>query len=208
MEQFEDPRKQGVYRQKHIFNMIRTGYTDLAHLSSPLASLVNDRIKSLNGKEENVAVQIRRGNKKPLEWKYHKTYTPLESYLSTALNSTSDRSLPDYPKDYTPNILLASDDAAVFQMREVNILAARDVLGAAQKNLLPKTPFWTSGEDSIWTKSLEERRDMAKSYVLDMQILGEAISRPLSRAKGSNGWAVCSVGTYACRILAIAMGYA
>ena len=125
-EHFEDGRKKGsVERKKPLFDMLRTGYEALFHLTGGDARYLEKRTRNLRADTEDdgmtVGIHVRRGDRRPFEFQYQKSYIPLDTYLQSAKDS-----IPLSLQQSTPNsnskfkILLASDDPDVYTSPEFN----------------------------------------------------------------------------------------
>jgi hypothetical protein len=116
MEHFEDGKKMGVMRQHKIFGMMRAGYEALfqGKLNDDDQAYLNDRTAELNGMIRNeggeeIGLHVRHGDRHPLEYQYQKSYIPLEKYLKTAQNLTTQAATPA-----SSRILIASDDPDIY----------------------------------------------------------------------------------------------
>ncbi len=116
MDHFEDGKKMGVMRQHKIFGMMRAGYEALfeGKLNDDDEAYLNGRVIELNNSIRNtggeeIGVHVRHGNRHPLEYQYQKSYIPLEKYLDTAHNLTTQTTNPA-----SAQILIASDDPDIY----------------------------------------------------------------------------------------------
>lgn len=132
-EAFEDPRKMEVYRQRPIFDLARSGYQTLFHLTPPDQKYVDDRVlemleKTLRPPPEVqngivIGVHVRHGDRRPYEFQYRDSYMPLDRYadktrelLHAAFNNTDANGSENAEKHSV--ILVASDDPDVYESEE------------------------------------------------------------------------------------------
>jgi hypothetical protein len=118
MDHFEDARKMGVMRQHKVFGMMRIGYEALfqGKLNDEDEAYFRDRVAELDSSTriqggEEIGVHVRHGDRHPLEYQYQKSYIPLEKYLDTAYNLSSQW---PRPASSPTHILIASDDPDVY----------------------------------------------------------------------------------------------
>ncbi|KAF2178535.1 hypothetical protein K469DRAFT_328946 [Zopfia rhizophila CBS 207.26] len=158
-EEYEDPTKMEVQRQRNIFALLRTGYEALFNLRTDDAKYVTDRIKSLYGPITeaggiSIGIHVRRGDKHPYEFQYSKDYIPLDRYVDTARDIYIDRFEDEgpnaekknkhrsvepkvAPRHTTSKLILASDDPDVYETPEMgHTLRAQDRIILATKATL------------------------------------------------------------------------
>ncbi|EEH19082.1 hypothetical protein PABG_01401 [Paracoccidioides brasiliensis Pb03] len=129
-DKFEDGHKMGVYRQKAMFDFLRSGYDALFHLTGDDAAYLEQRVKELNVSVRNrggieVGLHVRHGDRHPMEFQYQKSYLPLEIYTEAAYDIISSfrksniNPTASLGRDKS-SILLASDDPDVYMAREMS----------------------------------------------------------------------------------------
>ncbi|TVY71423.1 hypothetical protein LSUE1_G008521 [Lachnellula suecica] len=134
-DNYEDPRKMEVYRQKPIFEFARLGYEALFQLSNEDATYVEKRIGELQfqtmlPEEEKVngtiiGVHVRHGDRRPYEFQYRDSYVPLDRYSDKArelMHQVFNNSGPDGGHNTLAEIhsimVVASDDPEVYESEE------------------------------------------------------------------------------------------
>jgi hypothetical protein len=126
-EQFEDAHKMEVYRLKKFFDFMRIGYEALFDLTGEdgayLVSRVDDLNNTIRGKGGlEIGIHVRHGDRHPMEYKYQKSYLPLEKYVEAARDIIADfgnsTSKEDFPSMMASKMLLASDDPDVYHAPE------------------------------------------------------------------------------------------
>ena len=169
-EEFEDPKKMGVERQRPIFEMMRRGYDALFEISGEDGTFVatrvgelNDTIRAKGGIE--VGMHIRHGDRHPLEFQYQKSYIPLANYVEAARDLIFERfeksghdGQEDTDAEMASRFVVASDDPEVYDAEEIKrggvraqgriSLASKSKLeaGANAKNgKLSETLGWEGG---------------------------------------------------------------
>jgi hypothetical protein len=176
---YEDARKMEVYRLKQFFNFMRAGYEALFDLKGEDGDYLATRVDNLNttirGKGGlEIGVHVRHGDNHPKEFKYQKSYLPLETYvnaardiLTTEFGNSSTEGSEDFPSEMSSKMLLASDDPDVYRAPEfVEALKAQTHITLASKSNLDqgssgpadanlgfeggffKDVFWSLGEPS------------------------------------------------------------
>ncbi|PGH18760.1 hypothetical protein AJ79_00173 [Helicocarpus griseus UAMH5409] len=177
-DKFEDAHKMGIHRQKNIFNLLRTGYEALFHLTGDDAKYLSQRLHELNTSIRakggiEVGIHVRHGDRHPMEFQYQKSYLPLELYIDTAYDIlTSFRRSNIKPTPFLgpdrSRILLASDDPDVYSAGEmvdtekaqsmISLVSksALDAATAAQggsKNMMDGNIGWEGGffRDMFWS---------------------------------------------------------
>lgn len=200
VDQFEDPLKMEVLRQIKIFDLVRQGYEALFRLGLREDSLsaVEDRKHATPGPV--VAVHIRRGDGRPLDWGFKKIgYVPLEKYSEAASNLFVAANLVG-----NGVIVCASDDP--------DICSAPEFTGFEPAQNLPQPPTHRLGAridtpnspgfiaEDFWNMDMGRRAQMGISYVRDLKIMGELAARAGSSA-------VCDVASVTCRLVAVVMGW-
>ena len=157
-EEFEDPRKMEVYRQKPMFDLARAGYEALFHLSDEDQTYVTNRVTELTSKTvleppepENgiiIGVHVRHGDRHPYEFQYRDSYVPLERYTEKArdilhqtFNGTGPAGDENMAAEMHSLFVVASDDPDVYESDEFSHasraqeqirLASKTALGASQ----------------------------------------------------------------------------
>ena len=183
-----------VMRQVNIFGLLRTGYEDLFHLVDSDTEYLNKRLHELDSqtRAQNgimVGVHVRHGDRSPLEFKYQRSYIPLEHYADAAqdfianLNSIKNGSKPTHLSETASKIILASDDPDVYNSSTFSsALSAQEMILLGSKSDLDASPppslnspfadenisweggfsadvFWGLGSSSEPSSSLRERDD-------------------------------------------------
>lgn len=150
-EEFEDPRKMEVYRQKPIFSLARVGYEALFRLSSADQMYVSDRISELSKKttlasEEprngiTIGIHVRHGDRHPYEFQYQDSYVPLDRYgdkarelVQQALNETNLGGDDRLAVERDSLMIVASDDPDVYESDEfANASRAQEQINLASR---------------------------------------------------------------------------
>lgn len=195
--QFEDPRKMEVMRQVKIFDIVRQGYEALFRLglTDDALSAVEDRKHATPGPA--VAVHIRRGDGRPLDWGFKKLgYVPLEKYAEVARNLLEIGDI-----DKTGIIVCASDDPAICSAPDFEGFEPAQYVPPHQpkpRTDTPNAPGFVA--EDFWKMNMDQRVEMGKSYVKDLKIMGELAARP-------GGGAVCDISSVTCRLVAVIMGW-
>lgn len=189
-----------VMRQVKIFDIVRQGYEALFRLglTEDGLSAVEDRKHATPGPA--VAVHIRRGDGRPLDWGFKQIgYVPLEKYAEAARNLLE---IEDIDKNGT--IVCASDDPA--------ICSAPNFAGFEPAQYVPQPPPHQPKPridtpnapgfiaENFWNMNMDQRAQMGKSYVMDLKIMGELAAR-------AGGSAICDISSVTCRLLAVIMGW-
>ena len=204
VEKFEDPRGVGVVRQRHIFALMRDGFEALFRLRPEDEAYVMERMREglsdNEGRALTVGMHVRHGDRHPWEFAFQESYLPLQRYADAARQNIG--------KEAATRVLLASDDPAVFDAPEMaGMERAQDryqldgsLLTSANVNLtggITASGFWAMGLDPEVKaqEALRLRMEIAKSYLLDLAVLGRADR------------VVCAVSSVACRLLAVMMGW-
>lgn len=142
-EEFENPKKMEVFRQEPIFQLARVGYEALFHLSTSDAVYVASRVASfrkqtsltmnVNNEEDAqnesngllIGIQIRHGDRHPLEFQYSDAYIPTDTYANTArevlyqhFNNSATNGEEDLMAEMKSLMLIASDDPTVYESIE------------------------------------------------------------------------------------------
>ena len=154
-------------RQANIFGLLRAGYEDLFHLVDPDAEYLNKRLHELDSQIRAqsgiiVGVHVRHGDRHPLEFKYQRSYIPLEHYADAAQKlianpySIKNGSKPTHLSETASRTVLASDDPDVYNSstfssaisaQEMILLASKSPLDASHPSL-PNSPF--ADENISW----------------------------------------------------------
>lgn len=125
-EEYEDPKKMEVYRQKPIFEFARLGYEELFNLSYSDAAYVQDRVAELKelstaNKEGSrgliVGVHVRHGDRHPFEFQYMDSYVPLDRYTDKAQELIHEASKESALVQHSM-LVVASDDPDVYEAEE------------------------------------------------------------------------------------------
>jgi hypothetical protein len=157
-EEFEDPRKMEVYRQKPMFDFARAGYEALFHFADADQTYVENRVSELTlrtllepPEPENgliIGIHVRHGDRHPYEFQYRDSYVPLERYgekardlLHRAFNGTGPDGDQNIAAEMRSLFVVASDDPEVYESDEFSHasraqeqirLASKTALGASQ----------------------------------------------------------------------------
>jgi len=196
-DEFEDPRKMEVYRQKPIFALARLGYEKLFHLADADQVYVDKRIADfvskvirpdselING--QITGIHVRRGDRHPYEFQYRDSYIPLNIYieeaqelLTLAFNwSGLDTSMYAAAEAHCIT-LVASDDPEVYASDEFsNALRAQDVIKLASAE--PSSP---QASASAIRKFIDESVGWEGGFFSSMfWSLGKPTSVPASAAE-------------------------
>jgi hypothetical protein len=202
MDHFEDGRKMGVFRQHNIFAMMRAGYEALfeGKLNDEDQSYLYDRLAELNnsirwlGREE-VGIHVRHGDRHPLEYQYQKSYIPLEKYLDTARNFSTQAQpsttfshiiiASDDPDIYIDPLITSSTDPKVEKAQSHITLASKKSLAASGKIGLG----WEGGffKDVFWALGVPAKPQVPRSADLAQPTRGQAdsgtASSPAAKSK-------------------------
>lgn len=161
-DEWEDPTKMRVERQRKIFDLLRVGYMSLFQLRPDDATYVTERTSSIYGPVLaeggiSIGIHVRRGDKHPYEYQYSKDYIPIGRYVDVARDiyidriengggkSKKKRSIENntlFARHTTSKLVVASDDPVVYETPELGpnsiraqeriILATKATLEAAQ----------------------------------------------------------------------------
>lgn len=231
-EEFIQPRKHGIEKSRHIFDLLRRGYHDLFHLTGELALYADSRIARFKDESEIVVgVHIRRGNLHPYEAQFRQDYIPPERYgvaahnlmgsmLEHALNDTNN--VVTATKITDGRLLLATDDPEMFDSAELLQSASPLAIQKAQERfqLATKlTPDLTaSGEpfrdpDSVFIKYVDEPHGFEGGFYPcseAAQQMRELVARAYFldlAVLGSSDGIVCGIASSTCRILGVMLGW-
>ncbi|KAI9792073.1 MAG: hypothetical protein M1816_003055 [Peltula sp. TS41687] len=216
-EEYEDPYRSDVLRQKPISDLAREGYEALFHLRPEEAAYVQERKTQLieDDGRRLVGVHIRHGDHHPWEFEHHKSYLPLETYISTAVElnlSLEHHQTAQQQQKTTTTILLASDDPQVYT--DLQSLHSATTRAQPQVSYPESGNIW-SGEGGFSNKKFQSLLNsttstadasqvarktieaLARSYFLDLAMLGQTETEAV----------VCAVSSVTCRLLAVMMGW-
>lgn len=150
-DEFEDPKKMEVYRQKPIYALARAGYEALFMLNEVDQKYVEDRALSLlhttihsNNYDEAgivVGIHVRHGDRHPFEFQYKDSYFPLDHYGDTArqamisaLSNTGPDGGENKMAETNSVFVVASDDPDVYDADEfAHTQRAQEVILLASK---------------------------------------------------------------------------
>lgn len=142
---------------KEIYQMAHEGYKALFKLRKDDAEHVKSRLAELRESKtaqnkKLIGVHIRRGDRHPFEFQYQHGYIPAGKYMDAA------RLLTEGEEKST--ILLASDDADLYQQDEVNgtLRAQQQIRLASKKQLQEGGLGWEGGffSDAFWSVGVPE----------------------------------------------------
>ena len=170
-EFFEDGREVGVGRQKAVFDMLRKGYEAMFTLNEEDQEYVVQRTMDLDSTVRadggvEIGVQVRHGDRHPLEFQYQRSYIPLSRYVEAAFQLATTR---QKDKMHAATVLLlASDDPDVYALPEAKYaqraqsyisLASKKTLGKAEAKRFDKGLGWEGGffKDVFWSLGLPPR---------------------------------------------------
>lgn len=144
-----------VSRQEPIFNLARAGYEALFNLTEPDNSYVSARVDEFHTKttlenNENglvIGIQVRHGDRHPLEFQYRDAYIPNSVYADTAretlyqtFNSTGKDGNEDMMAEMHSLMIVGSDDPDVYESIEFSHSPrAQDVIRLALKPAVKET---------------------------------------------------------------------
>lgn len=152
-EEFEDPRKMEVYRQKPMFDLARAGYEALFTLAKDDSLYVQNRISTMKKKTQMaegngmiLGIHVRHGDRRPYEFQYRDAYIPLPNYSDKArsiLKSTYNHSGPNGGENLLAEMhslmVVASDDPDVYESDEFShAWRAQDLIHLAAHTTRPK----------------------------------------------------------------------
>lgn len=183
-----------VMRQVKIFDIVRQGYEALFQLGGEDLSVVENRKHATSGPA--VAVHIRRGDGRPLDWGFKKLgYVPLARYAEVARNISTTTN--------AGTIVCASDDPAICAAPEFAGFEPAQYIPPSAHRLesridTPNAPGFIA--EDFWKMTMTQRAQIGKSYLRDLKILGELAAR-------AGGGAVCDVASVTCRLIAVIMGW-
>jgi hypothetical protein len=229
VEEFEDAHGMGVQRQKNIFDMMRAGYKALFRLAEADRDFLKTRLHYIDSQIRShnglmLGVHVRHGDRHPKEYKYQKSYLPLERYPAAAEKASEEFASQDVGIDtLNSRIVVASDDPAVYSASEFsNALRAQYLQSLTSDSsstdfsvaLSGKAPGFEGGfsqqaflqlgqakdkaldVDAKPTEAVRKLRSVvARSYLLDLAVLQ------------TSDVVVCTVSSSACRLLAVMMGW-
>lgn len=225
----------GVLRQNYIFAFARAGYEALFRLSQEDADYESLRKQELDAHIIDggmmIGVHVRRGDLHPLEFKYHKSYIPLERYVaaSRALIAEAfegkDAAEASIGKTMSKFILATADPGLYGSARLSQTLRAQD------KVLLEEISGWKGGFSPAVFWSLGASPSSATT-IRSLASLGNGNDAPEARPAaepseqalhlrslvgrsyvldlailGHSDRIVCTVSSLACRLLAVIMGW-
>ncbi|KAL3423859.1 hypothetical protein PVAG01_05606 [Phlyctema vagabunda] len=157
-EEFENPKKMEVMRQRPMFEMAREGYEGLFNLAGTDAQYVESRILDLQSKTMMpppdtgsglvIGVHVRHGDRRPYEFQYKDSYVPLERYSDMArdfiydtFNSSGADGGEDLMAEMKSILVVASDDPDVYDSDEFShaYRAQEQIKLASKKTLVDPT---------------------------------------------------------------------
>ena len=175
---YEDGHKMGAFRQKEIFQMMRTGYEALFHLTDDDKKYLQEWMTSLNGKSRErgglqVGIHIRHGDRHPYEFQYQKSYIPLPNYIETAQQILEDSTGSEEERNATAlrsRLLIASDDPDVYESPElegVGAMRAQMRLSLASQRTAPDESgqmVWEGGffRNVFWSLGLSPEEEIPR----------------------------------------------
>lgn len=142
--EFLQLHRTGAAQSRRIYELLRTGYEDLFHLTGEDALYYNSRmVKLREGTYGSViGMHLRRGDLHPIEHQFSGDYLPLERYATAAhtlLRSRLSESDADhFNKDLEhthSSLLLASDDPEIVSSSELKEVASPLVIQKAQERI-------------------------------------------------------------------------
>lgn len=162
--EFANPRRSGVDKDRAIYDLLRSGYDDLFGLLGEDAAFAAHQSSVLRRASERsgipvVGMHIRRGDVHPYELQFSNDYLPFERYTSAAAKLVSDLTAPNSTHQRT--LLLASDDPDIFDSIDLtstlpaNMPVARvqeRIVLASKKSLAPAVPL----RNGAYTKHVDE----------------------------------------------------
>ncbi|RDW64109.1 hypothetical protein BP5796_10611 [Coleophoma crateriformis] len=152
-EEFEDPKKMEVFRQRPIFDMARKGAEALFRLVGSDADYVKNRVeelrtKSMSDSEEIqdgtiIGIHVRHGDRHPYSFEYRDSYIPLDQYSNKAsallhkVFNSSEANGEENGMAERSFFVVASDDPDVYESDEFShAYRAQEQIKLASKSTL------------------------------------------------------------------------
>ena len=148
-EEYEDPRKMEVYRQKPVYALARAGYEALSRLNPSDDLYMAQRVLDLKSRTEIspqngtiIGIHVRHGDRHPLEFQYRDSYVPLDRYLDKAselihheFNHTGPGGEENIAAETHSLMVIASDDPDVYDSEEFSHASrAQELIRLASKS--------------------------------------------------------------------------
>ena len=238
-DHFEYAHRHGVLRQKKIFALLRTGYEALFHLAEVDAGYLEKRLQELHGNPDDltIGIHVRHGDRRPWEYQYEQSYTPLGKYADAARAMIVDAHIV---KNSSAKTILASDDPEVYTSAALSHaeraqsqiqLAGKPHLQGSQQPVEAIHRFveegvgWEGGffKDTFWnlgsppqetmkahrrgSSDRAERNTSPSELTLELRGLVGRAYLLDLAVLGSADRVVCGISSVGCRILAVMMGW-
>lgn len=143
---FADTKKHVSSQYRSVYNLMRSGYEDLFHLSidadRDYIKKQTDSIDKIRRKGGlNIGLHVRRGDARPWEYQYAYDYLPLERFTKQVHRLVDEAKNSSTGTSIQSQVYLASDDPDVYASTELPpsvraqnriVLASRTTLNAAK----------------------------------------------------------------------------
>lgn len=133
---------------RDLWGLAHTGYEALFRLNEDDRAYVESRVAEVRDKSKKgitapdapvVGLHVRRGDRHPLEYQYHKTYIPAEVFHENARQLAETKSHSSAPIQTEPIILLASDDPMVYKEPDfASYMASQERIRLASKEVVER----------------------------------------------------------------------
>ena len=186
-QEFIQPRKAGAEENRRIYELMRSGYEDLFHITGEDALYSASRIARFKEEAHQhrgsvVGIHLRRGDLHPLEYQFSRDYLPLERYATAArklLRSQLSASLPDTHTD-------ADDFHTILEYVHSPLLVASD-----DPEILDSGEL-AHGVSPFMIQSAQDRIQLATKASLDLAAPAEDIREPgsayIKHVDENSGW--------------------
>ncbi|KAL6309448.1 hypothetical protein BKA93DRAFT_357908 [Sparassis latifolia] len=236
-EEYEDPYSLGINRVKPIFERglhsfletIRPNAQNMALIQaarSEIASILdlhpvsNTSMESDNHPEKlrahsdpYIAVHIRRGDRKAESWAFHKSYVPLEHYVTAARDAWS-RLYPDIPLESPPLhfpappiTYIASDSTDMLRDYVAAFSPSTAMFALAlstNSGLRALAPHHAYVQTEFVKEEEAERILLTRGMIVDLALLSGLWA---SEGDAVPGAVVCTISSNVCKISALGLGW-
>ncbi|EJD54235.1 hypothetical protein AURDEDRAFT_109967 [Auricularia subglabra TFB-10046 SS5] len=190
MDEFEDPFKRDLDRQRPMYDAALQSVQETIVPSTRMKTLISTARRSIGGDGGYVGVHIRHGDQLPKAWKYRKGFVPISEFVDGARTVQ------------TAAIWAASDSPAAIADFKEEIGHSVQVTSVS-RDLAPDadSPGYVQKE---WQHVGEaERRRLTQGMVVDLALLS-GLWLPADEAPKA---VVCTYGSNVCRLAAVALGW-
>jgi len=208
-EEFEDPYKNGIHRQKPIYERAALSLRSTIRPNVHLTQLIDEARRELYKQGHNyLGVHIRQGDQLASSWKYHLGYVALSEYVTGITNTW--KKLTDIGLDaHGPiSLWIASDSPAAIEELTGLLPKKTKVMSLARsKNTKLRDLISPGGYiQSEWeSRPEEERVRLTQGMIIDLALVS-GLWTEFEDDVGPLG-VVCTVGSNVCRLSAIGLGW-